>query len=272
VAAGLTAETAQLRDALNHGTAACYNQAGRACLVDKDSKFVIPMLVYWRQLLFAERTDLVDPDKLQSCLTFRFEFDTLLDHDDGHPPGAFTSAAHHRVDTRTHIIRWRPPFGRGKGEVATPNNYLEATWTAGPQPMNCVITGTGRVKPGVLRVTHMEFQGVNSFEEAPPLPKIDLIYNPGLLEMEIVQTCPPAAAVKYFLPLFTTAYLLPHVNEIFLGSLTPPTYPELEFEVLDWQVKLGALYALRAYQRTVHQGLVTVSEVTTLYVYHRPGN
>jgi len=269
---GLAAESAEVRIALDLGTAACYNEAGKACLVGKDSKFVIPMLVYWRQLVLAGMTDLVDSGKLESCLTFEFEFDTLLDHDAHNPPPSWNNGAHHRIDTKAPV-RWRAPFQFGEGP-ATPHNYIEATWTAARQqgiaPIICNFSETGTRRPSTLTVYEMTFLGVNSFEEAPPLPKIELAYSPGKPEMEIVETCPPGAPAKYFLELFPWAFFQLHPLELDLElPFLPPIFV---YRVKDWSVRQGALFALKGpYLGRVSTGGPTASEVTTLYIFHKPG-
>ena len=272
VASSLTAETAALRAALNLGTAACYNEAGKACLVEKESKAVIPMLVYWRQLESAGMTRLVDAGKLESCLTFEFEFDTVLDHDAHNPPPAWNNGAHHRIDTKIPV-RWRPPFDFGTGLPGTPNNYIEARWTAARQqgipPIACTFAETGKVKPSNLSVHEMFFLGVNSFEESPPPPRIELAYSPGAPAMEIVQTCPPGGPVKHFLELFPYAFVALHGLEVDPELLLPPVFIYL---VKDWTVRQGGLYALKTYAGPGGFGSLTASEVTNLYVFHKPGN
>jgi hypothetical protein len=49
--------------------------------------------------------------------------------------------------------------------------------------------------------------------------------------------------------------------------------PAFVYRVEDWSVRQGALYALRSYQRSASAGAggPTASEVTGLYLFHKPG-
>jgi hypothetical protein len=118
----------------------------------------------------------------------------------------------------------------------------------------------------------MMFAGVNSFEEAPPLPKIELSYNTGNPQIELLQFCPgpPSHTDTRFYSLFVPPYMMLHYRELDESSSNPPL--DNQFHVWDWDVKQGSLYAQRRYSGPfVVVGPTRVRDVTILYLYHKPG-
>jgi hypothetical protein len=269
VASSLPLEVEQVSRALTKGLVACYDEAGERCVGRKDATAAIPMLVYWRQLVLFEATSAVDERKLQSCLTFEFRFTSVVHHGENLPGAWLNGASRHSLGSNVYV-RWRPPFEQGRGP-ATVNKY-QATWTDWGQPDGCTLTGTGNVTPSALAVPKMMFEGVNSFEEAPPLPKIEVEYNPGNPLIELLQVCPPPNAIsaRSSQPLFSPSYLALHAQELAVWSSTPPL--DNQYRVLDWDVKQGSPYAQRRYSGPPVVGPHTrFSEVTILYLYHKPG-
>ena len=270
VASNLPPEIEQVSRALTKGLVACYDEAGERCLVRKDATAVIPMLVYWRQLLLFEATSAVDERKLQSCLTFELRFTSVVDHSENTPGAWLNGWSHHSLGSNT-FVRWRPPFEKGRDWGPTANKY-QATFTDWGQPDKCTLTATGNVKPSALTVPTMTFAGVNSFEEAPPLPKIELSYKTGDPQIQLRQDCPgpPRSTDTRFYSLFVPPYMMLHYREFDQWSSNPPL--DNQFHVWDWDVKQGSLYALRQYSGpTVVVGPTRVRDVTILYLHHKPG-
>jgi hypothetical protein len=266
----LPLEIEQISRALTKGLVACYDEAGKRCVVDKDAKAVVPMLGYWRQLILFEATSAVDESKLQSCLTFEFRFTSVVDHWENTPGAWLNGWAHHSLGSNT-LVRWLPPFATGSDWGPTANKY-QVTWTDWGQPNKCTLTGTGDVEPSALTVPLMMFESVNSFEEAPPLPKIQLAYKPGDPQIQLRQFCPgpPSSTDTRLYSLFVPPYTMLHHKEFDELGSKPPL--DNQFIASDWDVKQGPLYAQRRYSEPpVVVGPTRVRDVTILYLYHKPG-
>lgn len=271
VSDGLVAEIEAVNRALTRGLVACYDEAGRGCVDKRDGKAVIPMLLYWRLLLLEDKTSAVDAGKLQSCLTFELKFTSVVDHE-AKTPGAWANGTSHHSLGSNAFIRWSPPFANGSSPSAT-TSYA-ATFTDFGQPEGCSLTATGNVQESVLKVLEMLFLGVNPFEEAPPLPKIELTYSPGNPKIELVNDCPgpPPTSDHHWLPLFAPAYLALHALELDAELGLPPL--DNVYVAAQWDVKQASLYAVRKYlgQPPVVVPPLRFSEATILYLHHRPGS
>jgi hypothetical protein len=270
---GLSSQLAELVGsvlvALRAGDARCYNEATSACLRN-DHTQVVPALQWWGQLILDGGTYLVDSGALESCLTFDFEWDTLVLHSNPAPEGYLISASH-RVDTKTrvhfHVSGAQMPLGTAP---AAPNNYMDAKWLGGA-PQTCTIVATGKRDPDLFTVQSMTLTG-NAYEDNPPPPLVDVVYGTGNPQVELNETCSGQPHLQYF-PMLAPAYSVLHFLED--PVLVSPWHPHQLFVYEpvpeSWTVRHGALWATRGYDGSLNIGTIHSQESTQLNLFHRPG-
>ncbi len=270
LSAQLGSQIGAIRIALEHGEAQCYDDATTACN-GGDHTQPVPALQWWNQLLRDGATSLVDSGKLASCLVFDLEWDTLVLHSNPAPEGYLISASH-RLDTHALVHFQVPPRGVPSGSSPpTPNNYVYAKWLGGA-PKRCTITATGLTQPDNFTVSHLGFD-VNLYEDNPPPPKIDLIYSTGNPQMQLAETCTGGGTKKYYQGLFSPAYFGLHFLEEPTLAAPGPGFGAFTYEPVSttWQVKQGALFAVRTYDDTLDVGVIHLQESTDLNLFHKPG-
>jgi hypothetical protein len=261
IAGSLVNEIALLRKALNLGTARCYNEAAISCLNDQDPHAVLPLLSAWRWLEAAGATNLVDSLKAHLCLVFEFELNSTMD--DSYPP----ASSHHVIDSKIRV-QFLQPFHFGVGEAA-PNAYKLALWTAAnPDPYNCTWRFTQNFAPDKLQVPFLFFNA-NWYEEPPPL-KIELVYDTGDPMAELESTCPGGGGSKDFVDWLALDYLALHLSEKGGDDEVAPLGLH-SFVEKGWTVFQNEIFASKGYVRSTDVGGARASEVTGLFLRHRPG-
>ena len=257
--AGFAPEVAAIFDALEKGTANCYNEAFGKCVNQHDPLQVTNMLSSLRQLELLGGENLVDQSRIERCVRFDLDFETDVEsHSTVQNP--YGLLAGFRMKLRAKVpLRFDGLHVSG----SAPLEWLSATWT-GVLPSGVTVNTVAPGQGSTLAVTDLGFD-LNVYEGAPPPPHVKLTYDPGspvVTNIFTFATDPPVTIPFPDYPWRVPYYFL-HQDELLAGNDGP-------LVARDWSVVGGSVWARKTYQRSRNVPEVTASETTLMDLIHTP--
>jgi hypothetical protein len=258
------AEIADIQDALLDGLVNCYDQAHRKCVDNNDPSQVTALLSYARSLSLLGGEDRIDLDKIERCVRFELQFESVIDVDQG-PPGACA------LHSRHHHVRARVPLRMDdllaiKGSA--PLDYLDAFGTGSCD--DCALSIAGRVgSEFTVESLSIDF---NLIEGAPPVPpRLTMIYAPGLPLTTTKEECPGVATFLHDDPLFAAEYGLLHAAEYAGVAPGGGQVPNLLYFARQWKfVGSAASWAEKDYDFPQSFPDLNIEEDTFFLLRHTP--
>ena len=255
---GFATEVAKIFDALEKGTANCYNEAFTKCVVQHDLPQVTAMFSYLRQLQLLGAADLVDESRIDKCVRFDLNFESDL---------SYQSTLPNPIGVQVGLrmkLRAKVPLrfdGNFKVTGSAPLEWLSASWT-GILPPDVSVNHVGPGSGSTLNVVSLATD-LNLYEGPPPPPQIELTYDSGAPTVlnSYLFGDPPTPV---FFPDFEwrSPYYFLHSDEAIFGLEGP-------LVARDWH--FSGFWARKTYQRARSvPGVLNASENTFMELIHTP--
>lgn len=235
------AEVENVYDAIRDALANCYNEAFTRCVDKHDPSQLQPMLSYTRQLQLLGGDDKIDPAKIERCVRFELDFETVFEE----------------VEPWRHHLKATVPltFSLAENNLTgtAPLVYTEVTYT-GPDVAPCSQTTVGTDSTFQVTKTHIDF---NNFEgNTPPPVEVTMEYDPGHPNFAFTLTCPGAPVGVVQGDRWRGLFGLTHMGDA-SGS---------GFLARNWAHVGGSIYARKTYQLSAEDG----NETTIMDLKHTP--
>jgi hypothetical protein len=227
----------------------CYNEAFDKCVSNRDPAQVVNLLSALRQLAMFGAEGQVDQSKMERCVSFRLEYDSVTEEI---RPGEVFSWNHHvHASVPLTVSLATGPIATGSAALV----YASPSYTGLSLETcreNSVATGS------IFQVvkTSVDF---NVFQgNSPPPQPLTLEYDPGYPSFVFTVSCPLVPPQIFKLVRWRSDFLydLAHSGERFGAG----------FLARDWERPGGDIYARKRYHLTVPYGV----ETTVMTLKHTP--